>query len=310
MSYLLCSYRPRFHFVPDKARELWKFGKWLFGTRIVGYLLNEGDDWFVGFYLGGGPLKLYRYAYNFANIPATHITNTISQVSFPAYAKIQNDLPRLRQAYLKVLQTTALISVPTAFLIFALGPDFVRLFLVEESHGMIVPLQIIALQGLLKAEGSTRGPLFHALGLPRLSWFYQCLRLLVLLLLILPLTKIWGITGTAMATVLVTLSIKPFGFLKSCRILQCSTGCLLKPSVYPLISAMIMMLGLYYCGGLEIVRTNNTDFLSMILFITYYFLKILCGLTVYFGVLYILDAVSDRGYRCLVKEQLKPLAIR
>ncbi len=118
MTYLFCPYRPRLRFVPEKARELWKFGKWLFGLKIIGYILNEGDDWFVWFYLGGGPLKLYRYAYRFANLPATHITSTISQVSFPAYSKIQHDLPRLREAYLKVLQMTALISVPTAFLIF------------------------------------------------------------------------------------------------------------------------------------------------------------------------------------------------
>ena len=297
MSYLLCSYRPKFHFVPEKARELWKFGKWLFGGNIIGYLLNEGDDWFVWFYLGGGPLKLYRYAYNFANMPATHITNAISQVSFPAYSKIQHDIPRLREAYLKVLQITALVSIPTAFLIFTLGPDFVRLFLVEESHGMIVPLQIIALQGLLKAEGATRGPLFRAIGKPRLGWFYQCLRLLVLAILIFPLTRIWGITGTAMATVLTTLSIKPFGFLKSCRILQCSAGCLLRPSVYPLISAFLMMLAIYCFRALGCSCDGKTSF----------FLQIFLGIVTYLGVLYILDVISDRGYRCLIREQLKPL---
>ena len=35
MSYLLCSYRPRFHFIPQKARELWKFGKWI--TASTGF---------------------------------------------------------------------------------------------------------------------------------------------------------------------------------------------------------------------------------------------------------------------------------
>ena len=35
MSYLLCSYRPKFHFVPERARELWKFGKWLFFKRGI-----------------------------------------------------------------------------------------------------------------------------------------------------------------------------------------------------------------------------------------------------------------------------------
>lgn len=292
MSYLLCDYRPRFHFIPEKARELWKFGKWLFGGSIVGYLLNEGDDWFVLAYLGPTPLKLYRYAYRFSHLPVTHITSTISQVSFPAYSKIQHDLPRLRLAYLKVLQMTAMTSTPLAFLIFILGPDFVRLFLVEGSQAMIVPLQIIALQGLLKSEGATRGPLFQGMGKPGVSWFYQCLRLLVLAILIYPLSKQWGISGTAIATVLATLAIKPLGFLKSCKVLQCSASTLLEPSIFPFISAIIM--------GLFIVFLRHiAGFLPGKV---YFFTQIFLGSVVYLGVLWLLDTYFEQGYRRLFKE--------
>lgn len=295
MTYLLCSYRPRFHFVPEKARDLWKFGKWLFGINILGYLLSEGDDWFLWFYLGGGPLKLYRYAYRFANMPATHITNTISQISFPAYSKIQHDLPRLREAYLKVLQATALISVPTAFLIFTLGPDFVRLFLVSESHAMIVPLQIIALQGLLKAEGASRSPLIYAMGKTRLAWFFQCLRSLVLAILIFPLTKYWGITGTAVATVLTTLSMKPYGFSKTCKLLKCSLGNLLKPNLYPLIAAIIMTIMILYARRLSLFYNAKVNFI----------LHIILGVLGYIGCLYLLDVFFEQGYRRLVTEQFQ-----
>ena len=231
MSYWLCSYRPKFHFVPQKARELWEFGKWLFGGSIIGYLLREGDDWFVWFYLGGGPLKLYRYAYNFSNMPATHITHTISQVSFPAYSKIQNDIPRLREAYLKVLRATALVSVPTAFLIFALGPDFVRLFLVEESHAMIPALQIMAFKGLLKSLSSGNGPLFKALEKPHVNFPLQIARLLILAIAIYPLTKMWSIAGTASATLLVGILVNPFGFLLACRMLKCLPWKMLQQSL-------------------------------------------------------------------------------
>ncbi|MBC8392853.1 MAG: lipopolysaccharide biosynthesis protein [Deltaproteobacteria bacterium] len=294
MSYLLCSYRPRFHFIPEKARELWKFGKWLFGSNIIRYLLNEGDDWFVGFYLGADFLTLYRYAYRFANMPATYITSTISQVSFPAYSKIQHDVPRLRQAYLKVLKVTATASFPVAFLVFILGPDFVRLFLVEESQAMIVPLQIIALQGLLRSEGATRGPLLNAMGQPRLRLFYQCLRLCLLVILLYPLTKIWGITGTALSTVLVTLLVKPLGFLKSCRLLKCSARCLLEPSIYPLISAFVMAASVACSRSLLCPHVTRPTF----------FLLIFISGIVYLGVLYLLDRYSEKGYRRLLREQI------
>ena len=295
MTYLMCPYRPRFQFIPQKARELWRFGKWLFGGHIIGYLLNEGDDWFVWFYLGGGPLKLYRYAFRFANMPAIYITGTISQVSFPAYSKIQHDIPRLREAYLKVLQATALISVPTAFLIFTLSPDFVRLFLVEESHGMIVPLQIITIQGLLRAEGASSGPLICAMGKAHLAWLFQSLRLLVLAILIFPLTKYWGISGIAVATVLTTLSMKPFAYLKACQLLKCSLGSLLKPNLYPLIAATIMIVMILYAKGLSLFGNAKVDLV----------LLVMLGVLGYMGCLYLLDMYHDHGYRRLMKEQFQ-----
>jgi O-antigen/teichoic acid export membrane protein len=299
-SYLLSSYRPRFHFVPEKARELWRFGKWLFGGNIVGYLLNEGDDLFVWFYLGPQPFTLYKYAYRFSNMPVTHISNTVSQVSFPAYSKIQHDIPRLREAYLKVLKATLMISTPTAFLIFTLGPDFVRLFLVENAHAMIPVIQILALKGLLKSEGTTRGPLFSAMGKPGLNMAYRLMRLFLLMFLIFPLTKYWGIAGTAMATLLITLLIKPFVFVKACRFLQCSVLYLLKPFILPLISSFLMAAAVIFLNRLEIYTLNKVNFC----------IQAVMSIIFYFGVLYVLDAVSGTGYRELTKEQLKPLLKR
>jgi O-antigen/teichoic acid export membrane protein len=296
MSYLLCSYRPKLHFVPEKARELWKFGKWLFGAKIIGYLLNEGDDWFVWFYLGGGPLKLYRYAFRFANMPATYITGTISQVSFPAYSKIQHDTPRLHEAYLKVLQLTALISVPTAFLIFTLGPDFVNLFLVPkvpESYKMILPLQIMAIQGLLRAEGASRNPLIYAMGKVHLAWYFQTIRLVIFVLIIFPLTKHWGITGTAVATVLTTLSLKPLGFMKTCQLLKCSLSSILKPNIYPLVSSVLMTFLLLCIKDFYMFPYAKVRF----------FLHIALGVSFYVGCVYLLDIYHELGYRRLINEQ-------
>jgi len=285
--------------VPPKARELWKFGKWLFGSNIIGYLLNEGDDWFVWFYLGGGPLKLYRYAYNFSNLPATHITNTISQVSFPAYSKIQNDIPRLREAYLKVVQVTALVSIPTAFLIFSLGPDFVRLFLVEESHAMVPVIQILAFYGLLKSLGATRGPLFRAMGKPQAPFYLFCLRIGILVASIYPLTKHWGIAGTAIATMLPAILINPLGFLLVCRLLNCSILQLLQQSIYPFFASIIMALLLLLIKY----------FFASDAVISYAFFFVLCILSVilYFGFMWLADIFMNYGFRQVINKQIRSL---
>jgi O-antigen/teichoic acid export membrane protein len=287
MSYLMCPYRPKFHFVPEKARQLWKFGKWLFGGNIIGYLLNEGDDWFVWFYLGGGPLKLYRYAYNFANMPATHITNTISLVSFPAYSKIQHDLPRLREAYLKVLQATALISVPMAFLIFVLGPDFVRLFLVKESHAMIPIIQILAFKGFLTVFGSNCPSLFRALGKPKYSLYLMCICFTGLLISIYPFTKMWGITGTALSTIFASLATGPWVFYMLKELLQCSIWKLLRPWLLPVISSLVFVLTIALLKVYVYTETNSGSF----------FCFLVIAILLYIFSLWVLDCIFKNGLR-------------
>ncbi|MCI0499175.1 MAG: lipopolysaccharide biosynthesis protein [Planctomycetales bacterium] len=294
-SYVLSSYRPRLHFKPSKARELWKFGRWIFGQNITGYFLEGGDNFFIWFYLGIQPLALYRYAYRFSNTPATHITQVISQVFFPAYSKIQDDLPRLRDAYLKVLKVTALLSIPTSFLIFVLGPDFVRLFLKEHMHPMIFVLQILAVKGLLNSIGSTRGPLFYALGKVRENWLFQCLRLLAFAVTIYPLTKRWGIEGAALSCVFAAVAIRPFIFRFLCRVLQCSAWSMLFPSILPLAAALTMTLVLFAAKHVIFTPITYLSFAGLAVM----------GVFVYAAVLGVLDFTFQGGFRKIVQEQMQ-----
>ncbi len=299
MTYLLCSYRPRFHFVPQKARELWKFGKWLFAGNIMGYLLNEGDDWFVWFYLGGQPLKIYQYGYRFSHMPSTHISEVISKISFPAYSKIQNDLPRLREAYYKVVRITALISAPASLLIFILCPDFVRLFLVEESQGIIPIIQILALRGLLGALGATRGPLFKASGRPSAVWKLRFSAVILLSVLIYPCTARWGIIGTSVLTLGIAIFVNSIGIHIAKNIIKCSVWDIRKPTYIPLIASVLV--------GLMIMTIKTVFGITS----SYLSFAVISGASVltYILIVYILDRLFPSGFRAIIVEQLKVFRI-
>lgn len=300
MTYLLCSYRPKFHFVPEKARELWQFGKWLFGFNIIGYLLNEGDDWFVWFYLGSGPLKLYRFAFQFSQMPDSHISSSIAQVSFPAYSKIQDDLPRLRQAYLKVLQITSLVSIPAAFLILTLSPDFVRLFLLEESHAMIPVIQILSLRSLMGSIGSTRGSLFRARGETKIIWKLHCIRLLILTVIIYPFTRNWGIIGTTIAMVTTSLFVNTIAIHKAKKALKCSVWDLRRPTFIPFVSSILMSL-VFFLIRYSFIKTISCLSFSLLLIIS---------ISSYFCFLWILDVIYPNGIQAIIREQFKSLKER
>jgi len=204
VSYLIHPYRPHLSSDLGKAKELWGFGKWILGSSILVFLITQGDDIFVGKLLGVVALGFYQMAYRISNIPVTEITHVISQVTFPAYSKLQDDLPKLREAYLKVLQLTAFLSFPIAGLIFVLAPDFTMIFLGEKWMSMVPAMQVLCIFGLIRALSVAGGSLVLAVGKPKYTTYFTAIQLFFLVLIIYPLTNKYGILGTAIAVTLST----------------------------------------------------------------------------------------------------------
>ena len=243
VSYLIHDYRPRPTFEPDVARELFDYGKWITGSSIISFVRSQGDDGFVGWYLGASTLGLYQIAYRVSNAPATEISQTISSVTFPAYSKVQDDDAALRQGFFRTVKMTTLISFPAAVGIIAVAPSFVHAFYNDAWTPMIVPMQVLAVFGLLHALTASASPLFRAVGRPELDTKLQFLRLGILSALIVPLTELFGLTGTSLAVVGASLIGAPVAAVLSVRTIDGRLRNLLGIVAYPTIGSFAMGAG-------------------------------------------------------------------
>ncbi|MFH1312912.1 MAG: lipopolysaccharide biosynthesis protein [Candidatus Eisenbacteria bacterium] len=221
VSYAIHPYRPRLSLSITKARELFKFGKWIMGSSTVLFFLNEGDKAFVGRVIGATMLGFYQVAHRISNLPATEFANVIALVTVPAYSKLQDRMAKLREAYLRVLQLTAFFSIPLAGLVLVLAPDLTRIFLGEKWMPAAPVMQALAIWGSARAIISTTGSVFVAVGKPRLMTKYQFIQLCVLVVLIYPMSQRWGMVGTASAVVVAGLGTSIL-FMRSVRTI---TGC-------------------------------------------------------------------------------------
>lgn len=242
VSYLIHPYRPQISFDMTKAKELFGFGKWVLGSSILIFLITQGDDIFVGKLLGATMLGFYQMAYKISNTPATEITHVISQITFPAYSKLQDNTPRLREAYLKVLQLTAFLSFLLAGLIFVLAPDFTKIFLGQKWMPMVPAMQVLVFAGLVRSVAATSGSLIYAIGKPKKDTKLQIVRLIVLAALIYPFTVKWGIIG-ASVVVFLSIFISCIGFsFMAIKITECGLKNYAKIIIFPLINGTIVVL--------------------------------------------------------------------
>jgi O-antigen/teichoic acid export membrane protein len=245
MSYVLHGYRPRVRFEKEKFQELFGFGKWVLASSMIIFLITQGDDIFVGKMLGVTALGLYQIAYLISNLPATEITHVISQVTFPAYSKLQYDLPRLREAYLKVLKLTAFMSLPSAGGIFILAPEFTKIFLGDKWMPMVPAMQILCVFGVTRALNATTGPIFHAVGKPFVLAKVSFIQLIFLMLLIYPLAAKAKLVGVSWAVTIANLSCFVLAFRELVIILEESKRNVFNV-LFPTILATLIMIGLIY----------------------------------------------------------------
>ncbi|MHA1381844.1 MAG: lipopolysaccharide biosynthesis protein [Candidatus Helarchaeota archaeon] len=212
ISYFLHPFRPRIEFNFGRIKSLFNYGKWILGSMALTFLITQGDDIFVGKFLGVTMLGFYQVAYKISNTPATEITHLISQVTFPAYSKLQDNIDKLRRSYLKVLKVVAFLSFPLVGIIFSFAPELI-LFLLGKKWTPIIPvIQVLIFAGLFRSFASTASSVFYGIGKPKLDTLWQVVRLIVLAVLIYPLTVKWNLVGASLAVV-ASISISNIGFI-------------------------------------------------------------------------------------------------
>ncbi len=201
LSYLLDDYRPWPRFDWADARELIDYGKWITTGSIIYFLYSRGDDAFVGWFLSATALGFYQYAYQLADAPSTEVSESISRITFPAYAELQEDSAKLRDMFLKTTRFTAFLAFPMALGIALVTPSFVPAVLGAEWTPMIRTMQLLALYGLFHAITRNFGSLWKAIGRPDLVTKLGVVRVVCIGALIWPATATWGIEGTAAVVV-------------------------------------------------------------------------------------------------------------
>lgn len=291
MSYILHPYRPKFRFRRNNFKELFSFGRWSAVSDIFIFFLVQGDDIFVGKALGLAALGFYQIAYMLSNLPATEITHVISRVTLPAYSKLQDNLPKLREAYLRTLQFTSLLSFPAAGLIFLLGPHFTLVFLGEKWTPMIPAMQALCIFGVTRSINATFGSLFTGIGRPEVITKTAGIQLVILIILIYPLTIKWGILGTAVAVIVPNF----FAFLVYSK--ELVRGMNYKYTVYtkyfilPLLNIIVMSLLIISVKYLISDSQDLVNFISLVLL----------GLVSTFVVTILLDRMFDFGFQQNIK---------
>jgi O-antigen/teichoic acid export membrane protein len=240
LSFRLTDRRPRVGFEADKARELFRFGKWVLGSYVVWYLTSELDDILLGRMLGLGALGLYRVAFTLSQAVLTDVAQTMNQVAFSAFSRIQEDAKRLGSGLAQSVHFVALIAVPMTLGLVVLGEDITRVLLGDKWLPMASALQVLALAGLSRALSAPAHMMLFGAGRPDIPTALSFVRLVIMASLLYPLINGYELVGAALATLAAAVVADTAILLASARLIAMPVGRLARAAGWPMINGSAM----------------------------------------------------------------------
>ncbi len=278
LSYWIAEKKPKLSFDKKLAWEMFHYSKYLTGAGILVFLITRLDDGLVGKVLGMEELGFYINAYFFANLPATHITAILAPLIFPTYSYYNEDQEKLNQLFLRVLKVVSIVTIPASFGVLALSDEIASVLLGDIWLPMVPALKILVFFGLFRAIGACTGPLFKAMGKPRVIFWILFWKLIIIAVIIYPLTTHYGILGTAIAVTIPMALEQIYLYALIKRMTGIMIRTLLAQLVKPLVFA-VMMYSLIMLLKTVLPLTN----------IPLFFIYVLFGMSIYAISIFIFD---------------------
>ncbi len=283
ISFRMHTFRPRLQIYLPHFWDLFRFGKWIYMSTILLFLLNQGDNFVVGKMLGAAWLGYYQFGFRIAKLPITEVNNAIGQVLFSAFSRLQHDIPRMKSAYLRSLTVILTLTIPLTFGIFVIAPYAVPATLGQKWLPSVPLIQIFSLLGLLVSVGSSTGHVFKAVGKPSILTLSQFCRAVIMFSLMIPMIRWNGAVGAAYAVVLSELAIGGFLILAVGNVLQASIRDALRCCSIQLVAAFSMAFGVHFVGT-QLSHPDTIPYVVLLIFV---------GATIYGSLVALMDAILD-----------------
>lgn len=141
-------WKPILVFSIRSFRELFRFGSNLLISGLIDTIYRNVYYLIIGKYFSAQELGFYSRADQFNNIPSQNLTSVIQRVSYPVLSGIKEDVPKLRDAYRKIIRSTMFVCFVLMLGMAAIARPMVITLIGEKWEPCVVYLQLLCFVGM------------------------------------------------------------------------------------------------------------------------------------------------------------------
>ena len=224
----------RFEWDHGAFDEIFHFGKWIFISSIMGFLISQGDKLILGGLMTADRLGIYSIAFFLSNATLQAIVRLSGSVFFPAFSEIHRETPeKLSRIYYKIRHRVDFITYFIAGLLFFSGTTIISILYDNRYIEAGWMLQVLSFSlfvvGFLVADEC-----FLALGKPKILVFISTVQAITLFLIVPVSFYIFGVYGAVWG---VTLNMVPriilvIAYMKKNKLLQLNKEFIMFPMFF------------------------------------------------------------------------------
>ena len=127
--WFLIKWRPIFVFSINSFKELLGFGIYMFFTHIINNFSSKIQGLLIGKIYSPSTMGYYSKAVSTESLASSSISSIMTQVTYPLYAEVQDDLNLLGNMIKRITMTISYITFPLLFILLLLAkPIFLVLY--------------------------------------------------------------------------------------------------------------------------------------------------------------------------------------
>lgn len=191
--------RNRFRWNPACARALLRFGRWIFASTLLTFVVMQSDRLLFGKLIPMGLLGVYSVATTWAGMPLSVISRIFSAVLFPLLSRLHNEGTDFSEGFLRSRKPWLVLSGFASACLISGGPTLIRLLYEPRAASAGWIIQVLAAGIWLLSLESANGIALLALGRPKWVAIGNVAKLIGMVTLIPLGYSHWGFPGAVVA---------------------------------------------------------------------------------------------------------------
>lgn len=215
ISFIIFKDKPVFNYISSRAKIIFSNAKGLTISAALSYINENIDDFLLGKIIGTYSLGLYHNAYSLGHKVNYDFAKSANHSVLPVLTKIVDESKRLKNAFIKSITVTTLLTT-TISIPLLVAPNFIVNLVLGEQWLSIVPhLYLFVIAGMIQSISIIFYALFYATKKYSAVNFHLLITVIILIALLLILPGKYGLQGAGIALVVSRIITLPYLFYKT-----------------------------------------------------------------------------------------------